>query len=289
MNGVINFLKPPGMSSNGAVVFLRGLLGVKKTGHAGTLDPGACGVLPICVGKATRISSYMMGGSKEYIAEVTFGKSTDTGDSYGSVTNVSDAPLFDEEDVKTALEAFSGLMTQQTPAYSAVKHEGRKLYELARRGIEVDPKHREIVIHEAEYLRQTRADAHLLRIVCGKGTYIRQLCEDIGQSLGLPAYMSFLVRTKCAGLNIMEAITADELKEMREHIQDVLLPIDGFLSILPSIHADNQYYPALINGNNVNDPGEDIDKACIYMQGRLLGIGQRISGQLKISTLLVER
>ena len=289
MNGVINFLKPPGMSSNGAVVFLRGLLGVKKTGHAGTLDPGACGVLPICVGKATRISSYMMGGSKEYVAEVTFGRSTDTGDSYGSVTHISDSPLPDGENVKSALGAFCGLMTQQTPAYSAVKHEGRKLYELARRGIEIDTKHREIMIHEAQYLRQTRADAHLLRIVCGKGTYIRQLCEDIGQSLDLPAYMSFLVRTRCAGLNIAQAYSADELKGMRENIQDALLPIDGFLDALPNIHADNQNYSALINGNNVNNQGEDTDKACIYMQGRLLGIGQRINGQLKISTLLVER
>jgi tRNA pseudouridine55 synthase len=289
MNGVINFLKPPGMSSNGAVVFLRGLLGVKKTGHAGTLDPGACGVLPICVGKATRISSYMMGGSKEYIAEVTFAKSTDTGDSYGSVTSVSDVSLPSEEAVKSALEVFSGLITQQTPAYSAVKHEGQKLYELARRGIEVDPKHREIMIYEAEYLRQTRVDAHLLRIVCGKGTYIRQLCEDIGQRLGIPAYMSFLVRTKCAGLDIDNAYTADELKQMREQIKDALLPIDVFLSAFPRIEADKRLYPALINGNNVNDPGDNIDKASIYVQGRLLGIGQRIGGQLKISTMLVER
>jgi len=289
MNGIINFLKPPGMSSNGAVVFLRGLLRVKKTGHAGTLDPGACGVLPICVGKATRISSYMMGGRKEYIAEVTFGKSTDTGDSYGNVTQVSHAALPEMEDVKSALDAFSGRITQQTPAYSAVKHEGRKLYELARRGIEIEPKHREIMIHEAEYLRQTRADAHLLRIVCGKGTYIRQLCEDIGQNLGIPAYMSFLVRTKCAGLNIEQAYTADELKEMKERIQDALLPMDGFLSTLPRIDADKRYYPVLINGNNVNDPGEDIDKVCVYIQNRLLGIGQRSNGQLKISTLLVER
>jgi len=289
MNGIINFLKPPGMSSNGAVVFLRGLLRVKKTGHAGTLDPGACGVLPICVGKATRISSYMMGGSKEYIAEVTFGKSTDTGDSYGSVTQVSQVALPKVQDVQSALDAFSGLITQQTPAYSAVKHEGRKLYELARRGIEIAPKHREIMIHEAAYLRQTRDDAHLLRIVCGKGTYIRQLCEDIGQSLGISAYMSFLVRTKCAGLNLDQAYTADELKEMQGQIQNVLLPMDGFLSALPRIDADIRHYHPLINGNNVNEPGEDIDKVCIYVQDRLLGIGQRSSGQLKISTLLVER
>ncbi len=289
MNGIINFLKPPGMSSNGAVVFLRGLLRVKKTGHAGTLDPGACGVLPICVGKATRISSYVMGGIKEYIAEVTFGKSTDTGDSYGSVTQVSHVTLPEAETVKSALRAFSGLVTQQTPAYSAVKHEGRKLYELARRGIEIEPKQREIMIYDAAYIRQTSDASHLLRIVCGKGTYIRQLCEDIGQNLGIPAYMSFLVRTKCAGLNIDQAYTADELKNMQGQFQDALLPMDGFLHTLLRIDADKELFPALINGNNVHVGGEDIDKACIYVQNRLLGIGQRMSGDLKISTLLVDR
>ncbi len=289
MNGVINFLKPPGMSSNGAVVFLRGLTGVKKTGHAGTLDPGACGVLPICVGKATRISSYMMGGSKEYTAEVTFGKSTDTGDSYGKVSGQSDAPLPDEETVKAALQNFVGSITQQTPAYSAVKHEGAKLYQLARRGITVAPKMREIVIHEAEYLKQTRDDAHLLRIVCGKGTYVRQLCEDIGHSLGLPAYMSFLVRTRCAGLDISAALTADELKSMGESIKDVLLPMDTFLKNLPEVHASEESGSLLINGGDVENAGEDADEARVYLRGRFLGIGRRLNGRLKINVLLVDR
>lgn len=289
MNGVINFLKPPGMSSNGAVVFLRGLTGVKKTGHAGTLDPGACGVLPICVGKATRISSYMMGGSKEYIAEVAFGKCTDTGDSYGKVISQSDAFLPDEETVKAALKHFVGSITQQTPAYSAVKHEGAKLYQLARRGIAVAPKMREIEIHEAEYLKQTRDDAHLLRIVCGKGTYVRQLCEDIGHSLGLPAYMSFLVRTRCAGLDISAAYTADELKNMGEGIKDVLLPMDNFLKRLPEIHASEESGTLLINGGEADNAGEDTDEARVYLQGRFLGIGRRLDGRLKINVLLVDR
>ncbi len=287
MNGVINFLKPPGMSSNGAVVFLRGLTGVKKTGHAGTLDPGACGVLPICIGKATRISSYMMCGSKEYIAEVSFGKSTDTGDSYGKVIHQSGAPGPEEAAVRTALESFVGTTTQQTPAYSAVKHEGAKLYQLARRGIEIEPKFREIVIHEAQYVRQTREDAHLLRIVCGKGTYVRQLCEDIGCFLGLPAYMSFLVRTQCAGLDISNAYTADELKSMGEGIKDTLLPMDAFLKNLPEVHVSES--TLLINGGDLENTGEDVAQARIYMQGRFLGIGQRLDGRAKINVLLVDR
>lgn len=289
MNGIINFLKPPGMSSNGAVVFLRGLTGVKKTGHAGTLDPGASGVLPICIGKATRISSYMMGGRKEYIAEVAFGKRTDTGDSYGRVTEQSDAPLPDQNSVMNALKGFVGSLTQQTPAYSAVKHEGAKLYQLARRGIEVAPKFRNIVIHEAEYIKQTREDAHLLRIVCGKGTYVRQLCEDIGQTLGLPAFMSFLVRTRCAGLDISNAYTADELKSMGDGINDVLLPMDSFFEKLPVIYANEDKSVYLINGNDVSCDGEDIEEARIYVQNRFVGLGQRLDGRLKINVLLVDR
>ena len=226
MNGVINFLKPPGMSSNGAVVFLRGLLNVKKTGHAGTLDPGACGVLPICIGKATKISSYLMGGKKEYIAEITFGRSTDTGDSYGKTTGKSSKPLPNESDVKGVLDSFCGNIKQQTPAYSAVKHEGKKLYQLARQGIVVPRKIRDIIIYEIEYMNQIRTDAHLIRVVCGKGTYIRALCEDIGKSLDTLAYMSFLVRTKCADLDIEQSISADEIKAIAANAKSVLLPMD---------------------------------------------------------------
>lgn len=289
MNGVINFLKPPGMSSNGAVVFLRGLTGTKKTGHAGTLDPGACGVLPVCVGKATRISSYMMGSRKEYVAEVTFGKSTDTGDSYGRVKQTSSAPVPCEDAVKEALAAFVGRITQQTPAYSAVKHEGAKLYQLARRGVEIAPKLREVTVHEAVYLRRTESGAHLLRIVCGKGTYVRQLCEDLGAALGLPAYMSFLVRTQCAGLCLSGAHSADELKGMGRDIGRVLLPMDGFLTALPRIDADTEALVSLLNGSETDSGGEDVADARVYADGRLLGLGRRLNGRLKITTLLVDR
>ncbi len=288
MNGVINFLKPPGMSSNGAVVFLRGVLGVKKTGHTGTLDPGACGVLPICVGKATRISSYMMGGKKEYIAEVTFGKSTDTGDSYGKVTRVDHASLPSDDDVKKTLAQFLGHITQQTPAYSAVKHEGVQLYKLARRGIEIQPKNRAIVIYDAEYLSQTRPNAHLLRVVCGKGTYIRKLCEDLGESLGVASYMSFLVRTKCAGLDIEQAVTADALKDMKDGFESILIPMERFLNELPGISMDASVSRVLLNGGSVVCDKADLDEARIYLDEKFIGIGAVKDRQLKISTLLVD-
>ncbi len=275
------------MSSNGAVVFLRGVLGVKKTGHAGTLDPGACGVLPVCVGKATRISSYMMNAQKEYIAELTFGKSTDTADSYGQVMKVCTSPPPDTEAVKSALAGFTGQITQRTPAYSAAKHEGQALYKLARRGISVPAKQRTVVIHKAEYLRQTRAEAHLLRFVCSKGTYIRTLCEDLGKMFGTCSYMSFLVRTKCAGLDIADAYTADEIKQITD-LGSILLPPDMFLRGLARIDVQPNCRSMLVNGAQAVYHGEDTMAARVYTDGCLIGIGCAQNGKIKITTLLVD-
>ena len=286
MNGVINFLKPPGMTSNGAVVFLRGLLGVKKTGHAGTLDPGACGVLPICVGKATKISAYMMGGQKEYIAEITFGKRTDTADSYGTLLENTDAPLPSENDVKHVLPQFVGTISQQAPAYSAVKHEGRALYKLARKGIAVAPKVRNVDIHDIHYIARMRDDAHLIRVRCGKGTYIRTLCEDIAAVLGTIAYMSFLVRTQCAGLDIETSVTADELKQMSDR-SSVLLPMDRFLGSLPETSVHTSCRKILFNGGSIKYDGGDGDVR-VYIGEEFLGIGAVGDGGLRIKTLLVD-
>ena len=284
MNGVINFLKPPGMTSNGAVVFLRGLLGL-KTGHAGTLDPGACGVLPICVGKATKISSYLMANKKEYIAELTLGTATDTGDSYGKVTAVSDVI---PDDIKPVLGEFTGSAVQQTPMYSAAKHEGQKLYQLARAGIEVETKLRNIEIYELEHLSKTGDDSHLLRIVCGKGTYIRTLCEDIAKRLGTVGYMSFLARTKCAGLDINDSITADELKEYGGDYSSVLLPMDGFLSSLEKITVCEENRNVLYNGGHAVYNGKDISEAVVFAGKELVGIGKAENKRVSITTRLVD-
>lgn len=283
MNGIINFLKPPGMSSNGAVVFLRGLTG-RKTGHAGTLDPGACGVLPICVGKATKISSFLMGHQKEYIAELTFGKSTDTGDSYGDVTAVSDVI---PEDIKPVLKDFIGSIDQKTPMYSAVKHEGRKLYQLARAGIEIEDKFRKIDIEDIEYLKRTGEKSHLLRIVCGKGTYIRTLCEDIAKSLSSVGYMSFLARTKCAGLDINEAVTIDELKSMTD-FYPVIRAMDAFLNDMERIVVNVKKRNILYNGGEAQYNGEDVYQAAVYAGHELIGIGRVEKSRVKITTRLVD-
>lgn len=287
MDGVINFLKPPGMSSNAAVILMRKLTGIKKIGHAGTLDPGACGVLPLCLGKATHISAYMMDAKKEYVAEVVFGKQTDTGDSYGTVTEVSAGKLPSEEDIKRVLKSFEGRIRQQTPAYSAVKIEGKRSYKLARQGAAVDMPYREVEIYEMEYLGRTAADAHRLRVCCGKGAYIRVLCEDIGKALSQRAYMSFLARTKCAGLDIENAVTADELQ--RGNIEDWLLPMERFLSVLPRIDAAANQREKLFHGVRVPVGAGDVDTARIYADGELLGIGSVTMGAAKINTRLVDR
>ncbi len=285
MNGIINFLKPPGMSSNAAVVWLRRQLNVKKIGHAGTLDPGACGVLPICVGKATHISSFMMDAKKEYVAEVSFGRSTDTGDSYGTVTETSSAALPTDTAVMNALMQFQGQVTQQTPAYSAAKVEGRKRYELARSGKPVPPHQRVIQINEIEYLGRTREDAHRFRVVCGKGTYIRALCEDIGQALNTCAYMSFLARTQCAGLIISQAITPEALRGDALH---ALLPMEHFLGNMPRVDAPPEQRERLFHGVAIPTELPDIEKACIFAGEELIGIGCVLDGKAKIDTRLVD-
>jgi tRNA pseudouridine55 synthase len=288
MNGVINFLKPPGMSSSGAVIYLRGILGGVKTGHAGTLDPGACGVLPICVGRATKVSSYLMGGAKEYIAEITFGKSTDTGDSYGRVTGVSNSAAPSPEQVKEALKRFIGDLVQQTPAYSAVKLGGQKSYELARRGVVVPAKQRDIVIHDMEYLCCTRPDAHLIRVACGKGTYIRALCEDIGKSLGTLGYMSFLIRTKCAGLDIASSVTADELKNPGK-AEEALIPVESFFESIPAVTAGGRLAKLLLNGASVDFAESDNETVRVYIEKEFAGLGRLENHKLKITTFLSDR
>ncbi len=284
MNGVINFLKPPGMSSNGAVVFLRGLTGC-KTGHAGTLDPGACGVLPVCIGKATKISSHLMGHEKEYIAELTLGAETDTADSYGKVVKRTDKIPQNIEDV---LANFTGIIQQRTPDYSAVKQNGRKLYQLARRGEKIKPVMRNIDIREIEYLSKTGVSSHLIRVSCGKGTYIRTLCEDIAKSLGSLGYMSFLARTKSAGLNIENSVAIDELKEMGSGLQKAVIPIDNFLGDLPKIDVGREQWTVLYNGGAVKLQVNNVEEAAVYCGGELLGIGQAVDNSIRITTRLVD-
>ena len=232
MNGIINLKKEAGMTSHDAVFKLRKILGTKKIGHGGTLDPDVVGVLPIAVGKATRMVEFMQDEGKVYEGEITLGYSTTTEDASGEV--VAETPvlsLLDETIVDEAIASLTGPITQIPPMYSAVKVNGRKLYEYARAGQEVERPERQVTIYQFERTSSISYDDHLarftFRVKCSKGTYIRTLSVDLGEKLGYVAHMSHLTRTSAAGLQLEDALTLDEIAEKVEAGQlDFLHPLE---------------------------------------------------------------
>ena len=218
MNGIINLKKEAGMTSHDAVFKLRKILGTKKIGHGGTLDPDVVGVLPIAVGKATRMVEFMQDEGKIYEGEITLGYSTITEDSSGEV--VSETPVLsplNENLVDEAIASLTGPITQIPPMYSAVKVNGRKLYEYARAGQEVERPERQVTIYQFERTSPISYESELarftFRVKCSKGTYIRTLSVDLGEKLGYAAHMSYLTRTSAAGLQLDDALTLSEIEE----------------------------------------------------------------------------
>jgi len=232
MNGIINLKKEAGMTSHDAVFKLRKILGTKKIGHGGTLDPDVVGVLPIAVGKATRMVEFMQDEGKVYEGEITLGYSTTTEDASGEV--VAETPVLsplDEKLVDEAITSLTGLIIQIPPMFSAVKVNGRKLYEYARAGQEVERPERQVTIYQFERTSSISYDDHLarftFRVKCSKGTYIRTLSVDLGEKLGYVAHMSHLTRTSAAGLQLEDALTLDEIAEKVEAGQlDFLHPLE---------------------------------------------------------------
>jgi tRNA pseudouridine55 synthase len=235
MHGVLNVLKPPGMTSHDAVSFVRRTLQIKRVGHTGTLDPAAAGVLPICVGQATRLVEYLQAGTKEYIAEATFGFETDSGDGVGEVVAQSDASQISKQNLRAVLEHFRGEISQTPPLFSALKKGGKKLYELAREGAnenDIMIPTRQVVISDLQVTRffgeKTSAPRAMLNIECSGGTYIRSLVRDIGRALNTHATMTFLVRTRNGFFGIDDARTLEEIAALKA---DALLPMPGVLPL----------------------------------------------------------
>lgn len=232
MNGIINLKKEAGMTSHDAVFKLRKILGTKKIGHGGTLDPDVVGVLPIAVGKATRMVEFMQDEGKVYEGEITLGYSTTTEDASGEV--VAETPVLsplDETTVDEAIASLTGPITQIPPMYSAVKVNSRKLYEYARAGQEVERPERQVTIYQFERTSPISYEGELarftFRVKCSKGTYIRTLSVDLGEKLGYAAHMSHLTRTSAAGLELEDALTLDEIAEKVEAGQlDFLHPLE---------------------------------------------------------------
>ncbi|AEV69025.1 tRNA pseudouridine(55) synthase TruB [Acetivibrio clariflavus] len=276
MDGILNILKPPGMTSFDVVAYLRRLLKEKKIGHTGTLDPGAVGVLPVCIGKATKTIEYLTDKDKEYRAELTLGISTDTQDSYGNVLKKCDVNI-EKEEIYKAIMSFVGEYNQIPPMYSAVKVEGKKLYELARDGITIERAPRKVAIHSIDIVN-IKDNRVIFDVVCSKGTYIRTLCSDIGEKLGCGGHMSFLVRTRSGSFKLSDSLTLEEIYEFSKDnsIEDKLLPIEKVFDDLERIDLSDVEAKKLINGAYVKLKGENYKKGNIIRayddKGKFIGI-----------------
>lgn len=233
MDGIINVLKPPGMTSSDVVVWMRRVLKTKKIGHTGTLDPGVAGVLPLCVGKGTRLAEYITEQGKAYLAEVTFGVTTDTQDAFGKEVHQT-KPDLKQSDLERVIPNFLGKLSQTPPMYSAVRKEGKHLYEYARQGLSIERTPREVFIYNLKLVKWYAGEfpRAILDIECSKGTYIRTISHDLGQALGCGAHMSNLLRVRSGPFKIQESWTLEEIEEaVRESTYAFLLPLTAGIDL----------------------------------------------------------
>ena len=258
-NGIIIIDKPADWTSMDVCAKLRGILKEKKIGHGGTLDPMATGVLPVFVGSATRAVEFAEKGDKEYIAGLRLGLVTNTQDITGQILEERPGDV-SREALEAALPGFTGPIAQVPPMFSAIKRDGKKLYELARAGKEVAREPRPVTIHALEVMERLGPAEYLLRVRCSKGTYVRTLCHDIGQALGRGGCMSSLRRTMAAGFTLDQAVT---LEEVRERGEALLLPTDRFFARYPACRLTSQRRERLCrNGNPI--PGEGLEEGELY-------------------------
>lgn len=285
MNGIFNILKPTGMTSHDVVSRIRRITKIKKVGHTGTLDPNASGVLPICIGKATKISEYILNKEKAYRAELILGIETDTLDSFGEIIKKSCSQRFSDEEIFQVFKTFEGEIVQIPPIYSAIKVNGRKLYDLARSGekdIEIKP--RNVFIKNIEIISIDN-NKILFDVVCSKGTYIRSLCRDIGQKLGVGAYMSFLLRTASGNFKLEDTVTLEELEcsSMNGKLDSYLYNTEYALYEYNRLDINEKSLSAYNNGNIVykkgiisNDNYHNEETVKVYCNNKFYGIGKML-------------
>ena len=281
MNGFVNVLKPVGATASDVVVCLKHVLGERKVGHLGTLDPGASGVLPVAVGQGTKLFDFLTNKVKKYRAFFTFGKTTDTLDSYGEITDICDI-LPTEQLIKAVLSGFVGEFDQIPPIYSAKSVGGVRAYKLARSGAEVQLKPRRIVIYDIRLVEQKSADTFIFDITCGGGTYIRSIVRDLAATLNTVGYMSGLIRLQSGCFTIDNAYTLDEIRLLKEQcLLDIMYPLNDVAeySFPDSSFADIEY------GRKIPCPFNDGFRK-IYCKGVFFGLGQNVDGNLKITYYL---
>lgn len=296
MDGFLNINKPLGRTSSDIVVFVRKRLprGV-RVGHGGTLDPEASGVLPVCVGGAARLFDYIIDKEKTYVATLKLGVVTDTQDATGET--VEENPVnATSDDIRAVLPEFVGEIEQIPPMYSAIKKDGKRLYQLARKGETVDIPARKCVVHGIELLDDIGDNKYILRIRCGKGVYIRTLCHDIGARLGCGGHMATLERVAAGAFRIEDALTLEQLDALYREgkLEEALAPMDYPLSHIPRVDTGIKSMHAVKNGNPLREkwlkgplPEGPVR---VYIDGEFCGIGEKDSeGLLRFRAMLLRQ
>lgn len=250
MDGILNINKPPGKTSFGVVAAIKRITGERRAGHAGTLDPNATGVLPVCLGKATRIVEFLQDAHKVYRATIELGTTTDTYDAAGKIVKKQGISCVYKDMVEIALSSFRGTIRQTPPMFSALKHKGRPLYDIARAGESVELKARPVTIYRLDLL-EWKPPLVIIEVECSKGTYIRSIANDLGEMLGSGAYLKELVRSAYGIFKIEDAITPEQLEEAVKagNREQYLHPIDSVLGHLPSLTVDETGEKDIKTGN----------------------------------------
>ncbi len=251
ISGWINLNKPEGVTSNDAVMILKRALGFPKIGHAGTLDPLAAGILPIALGEATKLVQYMMEDDKVYLFQVTWGESRTTDDREGDVVATSDVRPTAEK-IRSVLPDFTGTIQQRPPAFSAIKVDGKRAYDMARAGEDVELAERPVNIYELDMVESTATTA-TFRCVCGKGTYVRSLARDIAEKLGTKGYVSRLIRENVGPFGLKDAISLDFFRETtdKDHLESIVLPVQTVLDDIPELAVNDTEATRLKNGQKL--------------------------------------
>ncbi len=281
IHGIVLLDKRQGISSNKAMQEVKRLYNANKAGHTGSLDPLATGLLPVCLGEGTKVSAYMLADDKRYQTVIQLGVMTDTGDVDGTVLENKPVPVISDQQLKDCLTSFVGEIEQVPPMYSALKHHGKKLYELAREGITVERKARKITIYVIECLAFT-GDTLTLDVQCSKGTYIRTLAEDIGNYLGCGGTVKELRRTAAGQFLLEDARTIEQLQaiEAGEPLHSILIPVDQPLHAMPAIHVSQFEADLIQQGQQISTPVDiaESEMCRIYHGEQFLGLGEMLMG-----------
>jgi tRNA pseudouridine55 synthase len=277
VDGILLYDKPTGISSNGALQSVRRLLGARKAGHTGSLDPLASGVLPLCFGEATKVSGYLLGADKRYRARLILGIRTESGDREGEVIERAAVPAITPERLAAATGSLTGPIQQVPPMRSALKHQGQRLYALSRRGLTVEREARPVTIHALTVLSVDEAGTAIeFEVHCSKGTYIRTLGEDLARALGTVGHLQALRRTEVAPFLAARLYTREELEEYGRAgtIVDCLLPLDAALPDWPRVDIDGDRARAIRHGRAIDVAGAAPgSRTRVYHAGRLLALG----------------